>query len=114
MAYTFSNEADGSIITSISMESSTYGTFDPPSEGSFPIGDNEQVSGDFSTLTSTPGNPNAKLQINLSQGGVQADTVIDGELYSTTIHGSGISYINLPTDLDNSSTLFIEFSVIPS
>jgi hypothetical protein len=114
MAYTFANEAAGAVITSISMESSTYGTFDAPSSGSYPIAAGEQVEGTKSTLTSTVGNPIAKLQINLSQGAVQADTYIDGGLHSTTFHGSGISYIDIPTDLDSAITLYVEFSADPS
>lgn len=111
MSYTFSNESSA-VIADISTQSSAFGTFNAPSTGSYPILNGDTIQGDNSALSDEFGSPYATLQVFILEGDAQADTIIDGELYSTTKLGSGISTIQIPEISNTGTTIFIEFSNI--
>jgi hypothetical protein len=112
MGYSIANESSTAVIGSISMESSSFGVFNAPDSGSFPLSNGEQADGTFTELSDGGGSPYATLQVFFIKGDAKAETYVGGELYSTTKHGSGISTIQVPEILDTETTIYIEFSDI--
>ncbi len=109
MGYSVVNNSSSAVVGSISMESSSFGVFDAPNSGSFPVFSGESASGSISVLSDGGGNPNATIQVFLIKGDAMVDASVEGSLISTSKVGSGISTIQIPEILDSGEDVVLEF-----
>lgn len=113
MGYIINNNSSTAVVTGISTESSTYGSFYSPSSGSFPAFSGDQVTGSNTILQNLKGSPYATILVFLQQGDAQISVSLDGVPYSSLNYSSGIASIQIPEQLDNGVDIQLDIDNIP-
>lgn len=107
MGYVINNNSSTAVVTGISTESSTYGSFLPPDNGSFPLFSGDSVDGGYTVLQNLKGSPYATILLFLTSGAAKIEANIEDQLYSDFKYSSGIASIQIPEQLDNGIDVII-------
>lgn len=113
MSFTLTNNSSNSVITGISTQGSTYGTF-TITGGTFPLFSGNSISGTNTTIQNKDGSPYGTLQLYLLSGDAQIEVNINGQLMGGGDYSSGICEVTIPILQPNDNmNISIDEAILP-